>query len=379
MDFIDQVKGLASLVPKQLEHCGTEEATKNALVLPFIQALGYNVFDPIEVMPEYSADFGTKIASKCDYAVCQNGSPIMLFECKWSGKELEKKDEDQLRQYFGACPSVKIGVLTNGLLYKFFTDLEESNYMDRTPFFEFDIMKAAADAKGTLIEDLKRFTKDTFDTDKLVTAAIQLRYTNEIKRIIAEEFKAPSTDFAKYFASRVHLGKKVTESVLNQFKALTKEAFKQYMSERFVDTAKSVIEDHDREAGEEEESKSVVGEPVRVPTPEEVEGFHLVRALLYDTVPPERVYLRPSKTKPRIGIILDDSKKKPICRLHLNGQTKYVGLWEEVDPGEGRKENKIVIDGLMDLYGYAERLKAIVNYHLNPHTTAAAAQNAQSE
>ncbi len=79
MDFIDRIRDLSTRIPKQLEHIQTEEATKNALIMPFISALGYNVFDPTEVVPEFTADVGIKKGEKVDYAIHLDGKPIMLF------------------------------------------------------------------------------------------------------------------------------------------------------------------------------------------------------------------------------------------------------------------------------------------------------------
>ncbi len=140
MDFIDKIRELAARVPKQLDYCTTEEATKNALVMPFINALGYNVFNPREVIPEFTADFGTKKGEKVDYAVCQDSQPVMLFECKSSGTDLNKVHASQLYRYFSVVPQARFGVLTNGVEYRFFSDLESPNRMDDKPFFTFNIL-----------------------------------------------------------------------------------------------------------------------------------------------------------------------------------------------------------------------------------------------
>lgn len=118
MDFIDRINELAARIPKQLDYCTTEEATKNALVLPFINALGYDIFNPTEVLPEFTADVGIKKGEKVDYAILQNGKPIMLFECKWSGADLSKAHVSQLYRYFNVVPDVRFGILTNGIRHK---------------------------------------------------------------------------------------------------------------------------------------------------------------------------------------------------------------------------------------------------------------------
>ncbi|RJP35803.1 MAG: hypothetical protein C4547_08835 [Phycisphaerales bacterium] len=124
MDLIDRLRELALRLPKQLPHLSTEEATKTALVMPFIGALGYNVFDPMEVMPEFTADVGMKKGEKVDYAILRNGQPIILFECKWSGCNLDEQRASQLYRYFSVTPA-RLGVLTNGVEYRFYSDLDE--------------------------------------------------------------------------------------------------------------------------------------------------------------------------------------------------------------------------------------------------------------
>lgn len=138
MVFNDRIRELSGQVQKQLPHIQTEEATKNALIMPFITALGYNVFNPTEVTPELHADVGIKKGEKVDYAILQDGKPIILFECKWHGADLNKDHASQLYRYFSVTDA-RFGVLTNGVQYRFYTDLDAANKMDAKPFFEFDL------------------------------------------------------------------------------------------------------------------------------------------------------------------------------------------------------------------------------------------------
>lgn len=161
MDLIDQLRTLASRIQSTKDIIQTEEATKNAMVMPFIQILGYNVFDPLEVTPELVADVGTKKGEKVDYAILKDGKPIILFECKKSGADLSINHDAQLFRYFHVT-AARFGVLTNGLLYRFFTDLEQPNKMDDKPFFEFNIL----DFKDRDVEELKKFAKVAFDPSR---------------------------------------------------------------------------------------------------------------------------------------------------------------------------------------------------------------------
>src|SRR4051812_29387574 len=111
MDLIDQLKALSARLNTTKSLIQTEEATKNAMVMPFIQILGYNVFDPTEVTPELVADIGTKKGEKVDYAILRDGRPIMLFECKRCGGELNINHAGQLFRYFHVT-AARFGVLT---------------------------------------------------------------------------------------------------------------------------------------------------------------------------------------------------------------------------------------------------------------------------
>ncbi len=196
MDLLERVEEVANRARKRLEKVETEEATKTALVMPFIsQVLGYNVFDPSEVVPEFTADVGTKKGEKVDYAIIQDDKPVMLFECKRYGTALDKDHASQLYRYFSVTQA-RFGVLTDGIVYRFFSDLEEPNKMDDRPFFELDLL----DFNDAEVEELRRFTKASFNIDQILSNAKDLKYTREIKRILADEWTNPSEDLARYFA-----------------------------------------------------------------------------------------------------------------------------------------------------------------------------------
>ena len=176
MDFIDHLRALASRIATTKDLIQTEEATKNAMIMPFIQALGYNVFDPLEVTPELVADVGTKKGEKVDYAILREAKPIILFECKKCGADLHINHASQLFRYFHVTEA-RFGVLTNGLVYRFFTDLDQPNKMDEKPFLEFNIL----DFKEQDVEELKKFAKSAFDVDSILTTANELKYTRAIQ------------------------------------------------------------------------------------------------------------------------------------------------------------------------------------------------------
>ena len=152
MTFNDQIKALSQRVPNLKDHLKTEEATKNALVMPFIKALGYDVFNPQEVIPEFTADVGTKKGEKVDYAIMQDREITMLIECKKAKTDLSLADISQLYRYF-TVTKARIAVLTNGVQYRFYTDLDAPNRMDSRPFLELDDQDIAIPFHGDVIEE----------------------------------------------------------------------------------------------------------------------------------------------------------------------------------------------------------------------------------
>ncbi len=361
MDFIDQIKALSDQISKELEHLETEEATKHALVLPFINALGYNVFNPWEVVPEFTCDVGKKKGEKVDYALMKAGKPIMLFECKSANADLGKEHADQLYRYFSVT-EVKVGVLTNGVVYKFYSDLEETNKMDAKPFLELDLL----DLKEVVVEELKRFRKESFDLGAVVSAASELKYSKEIKRILGEELNSPSDEFVKFFTKQVYSGR-VTKTALEKFREIIYQAFKQFVNEKISDRLKSalekeqeqegaagVAEERGAEGGRSEEKKEK--EEGLVTTEEEVEGFFIVRAILRETTEPERVILKDRKNY--CNVLLDNNVRRPICRFYFNTRQKYVSFFDTE-----KKEEKVAVENLSEIYNYAERLKATVDYY----------------
>ena len=236
MDFIGNIKKLAEKALSQKDLLDTEEATKIALIMPFIQELGYNVFDPQEVRPEYTADIGTKKGEKVDYAIFRDDSPAILFECKALGVALDSSHRNQLFRYFSAIAKVRFGVLTNGLMYQFYTDLDHKNRMDEKPFLEFDL----SSIQGPLVEELQKFTKANFNADTIISRAEELKYTREIKHLLAEEYKAPTKEFVRFCMDRVDSGSK-TKKRVEQFTSFAKRAFREFVYEHSApaDTAES--------------------------------------------------------------------------------------------------------------------------------------------
>lgn len=360
MDFVDQLQAIAARMKKQIGNINTEEATKNAFVMPFIQALGYDVFDPSEVIPEFTADVGSKKGEKVDYAICIDDKPSMLFECKCCDTKLDEVHAAQLRRYFHVTEA-RIGVLTNGRSYYFYSDLEESNIMDQKPFMEIDILNL----DKQLLPELKKLTKSTFELDKMLTTASELKYVRAIKNILTDEMSAPSVDFVRFCVGQVYSGMK-TQQVLDQFTDIVKKAIKQFVNDQINDRLKTalsgqqeedVVEDGAVIAPQEDQEEEIKDNGI-VTTQEELEGFYVTKAILREVVDVERVFHR--DTKSYFGVILDDSNRKPLCRLHLNTVQKYIGVFDDQ-----KKETRHPINSLDEIYNYADQIKAMVPYYDN--------------
>ena len=222
MDFQEKIKDFAIRVSSLKDSINTEEATKTSIILPFFQLLGYDVFNPYEFVPEYTADVGTKKGEKVDYAIVIDGEPLILIEAKSVGTDLSAKHMNQLLRYF-IVTKAKFAILTNGITYRFYSDLEERNKMDTVPFLELNLM----DAKPDIIEELKHFQKDIFDIKNILRNASDLKYMTMIKRAIGEQFENPSDQFVRALIGKIYPGTK-TQAVLDKFRGIIQKAFVEY-------------------------------------------------------------------------------------------------------------------------------------------------------
>lgn len=357
MDFIEQLQSLAVKADKLCSILQTEEATKNALVMPFINILGYDIFDPTEVIPEYIADVGTKKGEKVDYAIVKDNKIIILFECKHCGGDLNIHHASQLYRYFSVTEA-RIAVLTNGLIYRFYTDLEAANKMDEKPFLEINLL----DLNSAHVSELKKITKQFFNVDELLSTAGELKYTRQIKKLLAEQLETPSDEFVKFVASNVFNGV-LTPNRREYFSSLAKRALNQLINERINTRLKSamsaaVSNERNNDTPQIEENNDLTETRDIDTTEEELEGYYIVKSLLRDKVDPTRIIHR--DTKSYMGILLDDNNRKPLARLHFNRHQKYLGIFDEL-----RNEERIPIENLNDIYKYADRLARVFAFYEN--------------
>jgi predicted type IV restriction endonuclease len=372
MSFHDQIRALAARLSSILENTATEEATKHFLIMPFIQALGYNVFDHQEVVPEFDANVGTSTKYKLDYAILKDGKPVILIECKSAKDKLTGTDGwSQLFHYFVATDA-RIGILTNGIVYRFYSDLDKPNKMDDKPFLEIDLLNL----KDSLVEELRRITKDTFDREEVVSAAADLKYVGGIVEILAEQAVEPTEEFTRFFFGQLSPGKQFSPSAKTQFSDYTKRAFRHFIKEQFSKvleqtdveplhhSSEPVLGSTNGETADEADGKIIT-------TEEELQGFYIVKAILTGTVDLSRVVYRDVQSY--FGILLDDNNRKPVCRLYFNNLTSLkIVLF---DHGDGEKQSeRISIESLDRIYDYADRIRATVLHYENKKSIGTVSQ-----
>lgn len=341
MGFSEDIKGLAQRISQVKDKAVTEEATKMSMILPFFQLLGYDVFDPTEFCPEYTADVGIKKGEKVDYAILINGQPVILVEAKAAGKKLDKHSS-QLFRYF-VTTSAKFAILTNGTVYKFYTGLEEQNKMDKDPFMEFDI----SNLNDKQITQIEKFHKKYLNMEEILNAASVLKYNNLFKKSIAQQLSNPSNDFVKVFIQPFYKGAK-TQSVIEKFKPILKNSFQEYINEIASEKIKYIID-----------STSTVVNDKRMTTDEEWEVINLIKEILKDVIKPADISHK--QTESYLAILYKNNTRKWICRINLYSVQKTIIL-----PDENKKEQKYNINSIDDINNFAENIITSAKRYLEP-------------
>jgi hypothetical protein len=344
MELEGRISDLGKVVREHREVLLTEEAAKTALVMPFLQALGYNVFNPSEVVPEFTCDVGTKKGEKVDYAICEGGKIKMLVECKPANAELSLNNAAQLFRYFSTTDA-RVAILTNGVVYKFFSDIDVPNKMDSKPFFTLQLDTV----RKHDLKTLESFTKQAFDIEKIVQEAGNLKMQSLVYKELQEEFQNPSDDFVRLIATKVHPGR-MTTHVRDTFKALIVNSVSSLIRDRVNERLTSALsasnpsDDDDNQDGAAEATFT---------TEEEVAGFNIIRAIGARNVDPKRIVMRDAKSY--CAVLLDDNNRKTIARLHFNSPTaRYLGTFTAKD------ETRISVVDPVDIYKHEAAITARV-------------------
>lgn len=354
MDLIDKLTDLAGRIQRQKNAVFTEEAAKTAFVLPFLQSLGYDVFNPLEVVPELTADHGVKKGEKVDYAITQNGKIVILIECKPIGADLAAKHAGQLFRYFSVTEA-RFGVLTDGIRYLFFSDLEKENRMDDRPFFEFNLSQFGENQ----VEELKKFTKTAFDLDTIISTASNMKYHRALIAEFKTEFESPSEELVRLFTARVFPGR-FTQQVREQFTGLCLRAMRDYLREQVNDRLKSALETDKKDETQNLPSESIAegskSQDDIETTPEEWEAYRIIQAIGTEIVDPERIAIRDAKSY--CAILFDNNNRRTICRLYFGKAKKSVSIFLP----EGEKT--FPLEKLSSLYQTKEQIKAAIFQYL---------------
>jgi len=354
MDFIDTLKQFSARAGKHAPQVKNEEATKTSLVMPFFQAVfGYDIFNPDEFVPEFTADVGIKKGEKVDYAIVLGGNPVILIEAKWCGESLDKHDS-QLFRYFGTTKA-KFGILTNGLVYKFYTDLDEQNKMDLTPFLELDILNI----KDSLVPELKRFCKTNFDASEIFGRASELKYSNEIRAYFTEQLKEPSDEFVRFMISCTYEGR-ATSAVVEKFRPIVKTSLNSLISEMMSDrittalkkdsATEEPVNETSAAPQADEEAQQVQSEPSQ----DEILAYKIIKAILVEQMDVNQITYK--KTVHYFAVLYGDASSKRssnwICRINVGLNKSYIAF-----PTEG-KDDKSAITSVNDLYAFKDNIIA---------------------
>lgn len=350
-EFEVKIKKLAGTVDEYTDKLNTEEATKNALIMPFFSALGYNVFDPTEFIPEFTADFGSKKGERVDYAIKLNDDVQILVESKELTNNLEKNDS-QLFRYFTATKA-RFGILTNGDTYKFYTDLEAPNVMDETPFLTVEL----SDLKDTQISELFKFTRENFDVVNITDTASDLKNVGIAKEYFREQLLAPSDDFVKFVLSNVYDGVK-TQQVIKEFKPAITKGFNQIISERvnnklsdaLNNSVKASTEENAPEATTEKNEDSDI-----VTTPEELESYTVAKVIMRDIITPDRIFYRDNHSY--FNVLVDDSNRKWVLRIFFRPTRNFVILHDE-------NNTELEFNDPVDIYNFADQINAVAKEYI---------------
>ncbi len=349
MNFDDKIKDFANRIESIKNTLTTEEANKTSLIMPFFQLLDYDVFNPMEFVPEYVADIGVKKGEKVDYAIMRNGKPIIIIEAKSITDKLKKHDT-QLMRYFSVTEA-KFAILTNGINYKFFTDLEHENMMDKKPFLEINLLSI----DDNEILQLKKFAKNTFNLEAISSTASNLKYIDNINSRLKEELENPSDEFVRFIINDFYDGVK-NKNVVDRFRPIVKKALSQFATDFMNEKIQIALGENaiTKTSVKTENSK----ETTKVLTEEELEALEMIREILSDVVNKEDITYK--STKSYFGINYKNNSNNWICRLFLYRKNQ-MGIHI---PDENKNPIKYDFDQMEDLKDIKPVLEEIVKRYL---------------
>lgn len=343
MEFKDELRKYTERLENIKDTLQTEEATKMSLIVPFFQLLGYDVFNPLEFCPEYTADIGIKKGEKVDYAILMGKDPVILIEAKSVNKKLDRHSS-QLFRYFVSTPA-KFAILTNGIEYKFYTDLDDTNKMDKEPFLDINLLNI----KDAEISQLNKFKKQNLNISEIMDSASLLKYNSLFKNFIENQFKNPTDDFIKLFLQPVYKGAK-TQSVIEKFRPIVEKALTDYINELLTDKIQAAF------------NTTVTSSNVSAPNIQTNEHWDIlseIKDVLKNTIDVNKISLK--HTGSYTAVLYEKNVRKWICRISLSGTQKLLIL-----PDINKNEIRMPISDISDLKNFSEQIIEVVQRYLHP-------------
>ena len=343
MEFKDELRKYTERLENIKDTLQTEEATKMSLIFPFFQLLGYDVFNPLEFCPEYTADIGIKKGEKVDYAILMGKDPVILIEAKSVNKKLDRHSS-QLFRYFVSTPA-KFAILTNGIEYKFYTDLDDTNKMDKEPFLDINLLNI----KDAEISQLNKFKKQNLNISEIMDSASLLKYNSLFKNFIENQFKNPTDDFIKLFLQPVYKGAK-TQSVIEKFRPIVEKALTDYINELLTDKIQAAL------------NTTVTSSNVSAPNIQTNEHWDIlseIKDVLKNTIDVNKISLK--HTGSYTAVLYEKNVRKWICRISLSGTQKLLIL-----PDINKNEIRMPISDISDLKNFSEQIIEVVQRYLHP-------------
>ena len=354
MDIVDAVNSVAKRVLEQVPYIQSEEATKLAMINPFIRdVLDYDTTDLTQVQPEYTADVGIKQGEKVDYALIHEGEPLILIEAKVTGTPLDKTEPSQLFRYFATLATARFGIYTDGVKYLFFTDIDNPNVMDHQPFLVLDL----SDVKPEAVEQVARFVRSEFDPDAIRDSADALKYVEALQNVIDREFHNPSDEFVRFLMTDVYEGPK-TQRAVETFRGYTEQALKSFVEVNLRARLTAAF------GGDVGKPKSKVEEEGDAGvTDDELRAFLVIKALLHDVIDVGRLHL--VDRDDHCSVLVDGSSRKPICHLRMRKRPFAIDLMSIVDGKRQRRRARL--QSIDDIYVHEPTLEARTGHVLNSY------------
>jgi Uncharacterized conserved protein len=349
-ELYEKLSVLSERIKQLKDQIKTEEATKQSFILPFFQILGFDVFNPLEFCPEYVADVGVKKGEKVDYVIFKDGEPFIIIEAKPHYDDLSKH-ESQLYRYFSVT-KCRFAILTNGIIYKFFADLDEPNIMDSLPFFTLDMENLTDNS----VNYLENFCKQNLNTDSILNTASELKYLNLAKNSFKKLIENDNDELEKLIISEFYTGQK-NQSVMEKFKPIVKRAISSYLNEKMTSKFKETLTQNDTDTNQADTPEEASEEHNIVTTMDELSAYAVIKSIVRKTIPVKR--LSPKDTESYFGILIDNNTRKWLCRLIVGKKNNYLIL-----PDENKKDVKYQISSIDDLYEYEPQILEVINRYL---------------